>query len=395
MQRQRNTTGIDARHSRACAASRATGTRCTCRPTYQAEVYSPRDRRKIRKTFPTLAAAKVWRADALVALRRGTLRPTTLMRLRDAAEAWYAGAARGTIRNRSGDRYKPSTLRGYEQALRLRVLPSLGHHRLSEITRNDVQDVVDRLVAAGHDASTVRNTLLPLRAIFRRAVARGDVALNPTHGVELPAVRGRRERVVSPEEALRLVEALRPNDRALWATALFAGLRLGELRALRWEDVDLAKGVIRVERSWDPKVGPIDPKSRAGRRRVPVAALLRDYLIEHKMGSENSTGLVFGSTEHQPFNPSTVNRRAATMWRALSLESITLHEARHTFASLMIAAGVNAKALSSYMGHSSVTITYDRYGHLLPGNESEAAELLDSFMTRSRGGSNEAVGFAS
>jgi integrase len=64
------------------------------------------------------------------------------------------------------------------------------------------------------------------------------------------------------------------------------------------------------------------------------------------------------------------------------IEPITLHEARHTFASLMIAAGVNAKALSTYMGHSSITITYDRYGHLMPGNEEEAADLLDAYLER-------------
>ena len=65
-----------------------------------------------------------------------------------------------------------------------------------------------------------------------------------------------------------------------------------------------------------------------------------------------------------------------------ALEPITLHECRHTFASLMIAAGVNAKALSTFMGHSSITITLDRYGHLFPGNEAEAAGLLDAFLER-------------
>ncbi len=70
------------------------------------------------------------------------------------------------------------------------------------------------------------------------------------------------------------------------------------------------------------------------------------------------------------------------MWCKAELVPITLHEARHTFASLMIAAGVNAKALATYMGHASVTITYDRYGHLMPGNEDEAAALLDAYLAR-------------
>jgi integrase len=90
--------------------------------------------------------------------------------------------------------------------------------------------------------------------------------------------------------------------------------------------------------------------------------------------------LVFGTTATEPFEPSTVRRHALDAWKGQGLTAIGLHECRHTFASLMIAAGVNAKALSTYMGHASVTFTYDRYGHLLPGNEGEAARLLDAYL---------------
>ena len=151
-------------------------------------------------------------------------------------------------------------------------MPELGARRLSEIRRADVQDFADRLLTRSEDASTIRNTLMPLRAIFRRAVARGDVAVNPTTGLELPAVRGRRDRIVSPDQAAKLVDALAEGDRALWATALYGGLRRGELQALRWDDVDLAKGVIKVERAWDVREGQIEPKSRAGRRMVDPGA---------------------------------------------------------------------------------------------------------------------------
>ncbi|MGD0273083.1 MAG: tyrosine-type recombinase/integrase [Gaiellaceae bacterium] len=127
----------------------------------------------------------------------------------------------------------------------------------------------------------------------------------------------------------------------------------------------------------------MEPKSRAGRRTVPIPVVLRDFLVEHRMRQRRDTGLVFGRTVDRPFNPSSVQRRAVSAWKEAELKPITLHESRHTFASLMIAAGVNAKALSSYMGHSSVMITLDRYGHLMPGNESEAADLLDAYLVRS------------
>ena len=274
-----------------------------------------------------------------------------------------------------------------------RLLPELGASRLSEIRRPDVQDLADRMLGEGFDPSTIRNTLMPLRAIFRRALVRGDVSVNPTTGFELAAVRGRRERIASPDEAGQLLAALPISDRALWATAMYGGLRRGELMALRWNDVDLAAGKINVERSWDVKAGAIEPKSSAGKRAVPIAAVLRDFLLEHKLRLAWNEGLVFGRTASSPFDPRALARRAETAWRHEStrraenektaLKAIALHECRHTFASLMIAAGVNAKALSTYMGHSSITITLDRYGHLMPGNEEEAAELLDAYLSRS------------
>jgi integrase len=153
------------------------------------------------------------------------------------------------------------------------------------------------------------------------------------------------------------------------------------LRALDWADVDLAAGVIRVERSMDHKGATVAPMSDAGRRSVPIAAVLRDLLLEHKLITW-ADGYVFGSTTSTPFTPSAVMRRARLRRTKAGLAELGLLEARHTFASMMIAAGVNAKALSTYMGHSSITITLDRYGHLMPGNEDEAAALLDAYLLR-------------
>jgi integrase len=373
--------GIEVRHARACPSR--SGGRCACKPTYQAHVWSARDGKRIRKTFPTPTAARAWRQDASVALRRGTMRAPSPLTLRQAAEAWLEGARSGAIRNRSGDPYKPSAIRGYEASLRLRVLPELGGRRFSDVRRSDLQDLADALGAQKLHPSTIQCTLLPLRAMYRRAVARGELDVNPTSGLELPAVRGGRDRIASPSEAAALVAALPAGDRALWATAMYAGLRRGELMALRWEDIDLAGGVIRVERSWDVKEGVIGPKSAVGRRSVPIAAVLRDHLVEHRMSGAGE-GLVFGRTPEAPFSPGRVSDRAASAWATAGLDAVTLHECRHTFASLMIAARVNAKALSTYMGHANVSITLDRYGHLMPGNEEEAAGLLDAYLARAR-----------
>jgi integrase len=164
-------------------------------------------------------------------------------------------------------------------------------------------------------------------------------------------------------------------------TAMYAGLRLGEMQALRVESIDLAAGVIHVERGWDAREGEIELKSRAGRRKVPIPAALRDHLLDQlahlgRRGAE----LVFGRTPARPFDSSTVQGRADKAWSKAGLERVTPHECRHTFASLMIAAGVNAKALSTFMGHTTISITLDRYGHLFPGSEGEAAQLLDGYL---------------
>ena len=336
----------------------------------------------MRKTFPTLAAAKAWRQESQVAVRRGILGAPSPITLDEAAAEWLAAADAGFIRTRSGDAYKPAAVRAYRQALRHRVLPRLGSKRLTAISRTMLQDLADELLTKGLSASSIRNTILPLRAIYRRALNRGDLANNPTLKLILPAVRGTRERVAAPAEATTLLDTLPLSDRAIWATALYAGLRLGELQALDWNHIDLTQNLLHVERSWDRTAGFIQPKSRAGRRRVPITLTHRAHLLSHRLQQgTGGEGLVFpNSRGDRPFNPSTINQRAKTAWTTTGLTPITLHECRHSYAAYMIAAGINSKALSTYMGHSSITITIDRYGHLLPGNEQEAASLLDTWL---------------
>jgi integrase len=212
--------------------------------------------------------------------------------------------------------------------------------------------------------------------------------VNPTSAVNVPAVRRAQDRITIPslEHMQALLDVLEPQDRALDATAVYAGLRLGELQALRWENVDLVAGVIRVEAGWDRvERETIDPKSEDGRRRVPVAAVLRDVLVEHRM-TTGGDGYVFGRSAGTPFAESSVYKRVYKAWNGADLEPIKLHHCRHACASLMIAAGINAKALSTYMGHSTIQVTFDLYGHLMPGYMNEAAEMLDAYVARASTG---------
>jgi integrase len=366
----------------------------------------------------------------------------------EAAQVWLAGAESGEIRNRSGQRYKPATIRGYRQGLDDYVLPAFGANRLNSVSTADLQAIVDRWQAEGRSASTIRNLIKPLQAIYRRARSREGLPINPTHDLELPAPAPKEVEIVPPEVAARLLDEAPAEDRALWATALYAGLRYGELRALRWGAVDLAGGTIRVRESWDAKEGSISPKTKTSQRTTPMPGLLREQLMDRKLAlaEARDESLVFGTSPEKPFQAAVIYRRADKAWevaaatracmehfgtRTLKIQGqgrefiefladegysrrtigatlhvgygavrrvladrqeasygqqertadgLRLHQARHTYASFMIAAGVNAKALSTFMGHSSIKVTFDLYGHLMPGTEAEAAALLDTYL---------------
>ena len=126
--------------------------------------------------------------------------------------------------------------------------------------------------------------------------------------------------------------------------------------------------------------GAVAPKSVAGERRVPIPEALRTELTLQVERVPWGTGLLFGRSPQTPFNYSSLTTRARRAWAGAELTLITPREARHTYASLMIAAGVPAKELAEYMGHASVAITLDRYGHLFEGTHRDAARRLDAYL---------------
>lgn len=362
-------------------------------------MFSARDGKKIRRTFTTEAAARGWRSDAAAALRRGELRAATQQTLREAATAWLAGAASGEIRSRNRRMYKPSTLRGYRHDFERYVFPDLGARKLADVTHDDLQALVDRLLAAGLSGAKARNVLVPLQALYRRH--RRQVPVDPTDGLELPEPGARRERAASPTEAAELLAALPTDEQALWATAFYAGLRRGELRALRDDDIDLTANVIHVRHGWDDVEGEIDPKSEKGERSVPVPAMLRRFLLEHRARSgRRGADLFFGRTTRDPFTPTHVRAQARKAWAIAAigsflrgehgtLEPIGLHECRHTYVSLMHAAGVPLERIGDYVGHSSSYMT-DRYRHLIEGQRDEDAARLDAMLGGARSGAQGA-----
>ncbi len=369
--------GVEERHARSCAAPAG---RCNCTPSYRAQVWDAKAGKAIKKTFPTKAAAKLWRADAQVATRAGTLSADRGPKLKDAIPAWLDGMRSGQARNSSGRRFKPAAIRAYERAIRLRVLPAFGEIRVDDLAAAQVQAWIDGMVADRLAPATIDTSLTALRSFYRRALTRGEARSNPCVGLEKPAIERANKRIVPPAIAAKMIDALSGADAVLWAAAFYTGLRRGELTALEWSSVDLAAGFIDVVAGWDDIEGAIEPKSRQGRRRVPIPAVLRDYLDQHRLAT-GGDGRVF-SDQRWVYD---AGIRAAKVWAEAELPILTLHECRHTYASTCIAARLNAKTISSYLGHATIAITFDLYGHLMPGSEGEAMGLFEAYLVREIG----------
>jgi integrase len=339
--------------------------------------------RKIRHTAKTKTEAKLWRQDALVASRRGELRAPREgeRRVGDALHELVDGMHGGTVLDRSGRRYRPSTIRNYETDIRCQLAPALGQLRVSELRRADIQRLIDRMHADGLAGSTIRNKVEPLRVLYRRAVQDEEVTVNPTTQLRLPALPGGTRQIADPEQAARLLDALPDEQRALWATAFYAGLRMGELRALRWRHVDFDAGRIRVEAGWDDYEGEQDTKTAAGVRTVPLIGRLRSELARHRLASgRGPDDLCFGETPSRAPVRSTVRARALRAWKAAGLEALTPHEARHTCASYLAAAGLTHKEVQTAMGHADIRTTLNLYAKAVPGWEQDAAAKLDAYL---------------
>jgi integrase len=267
-----------------------------------------------------------------------------------------------------------------------RIDPLLGPRYLREVQLPDVQLVADTLSGRGLSPSSVRNTIMAVRALYAWARPRGLAFQQPCDGVRLPGAEQQRMRVVSPDQAALLVASLTDHDRTAFALACYAGLRAGELLALDWDRVDLEVRVLRVERARDHGSKQfIAPKSMAANRIVPITERLWAVLSDHRQ-TLGGAGLLLPALRGDPSGPmghSALVKRLKKRWEEAELEPLKLHEGRHTFASLLIAAGANAKAITTYMGHSSIQVTYDRYGHLMPGSEAEVEGLLDTYLARS------------
>jgi integrase len=186
---------------------------------------------------------------------------------------------------------------------------------------------------------------------------------------------------LSAEEVRVLLAACDDQHRALFSTAVMTGVRLGELLALKWDDVNWRGGTIRVRRSLY-KGEFVEPKTSRSVRVIGMSNRLAAILLEHKLAAPYSPfDLVFPTPAGTPMEPANLRHRvwSDTLTRS-KLRRIRIHDLRHTFASLLINQGENLKYVQAQLGHSSITTTVDRYGHLMPDAHRGANDRLDSTL---------------
>jgi integrase len=301
----------------------------------------------------------------------------------------YADPSGGKVR--FADRYdrwlattvnlRPSTRARDESYARSLILPTFGERRLGDIDHDSVQAWVAELLDRGYAPATVHRAHQIMAKVLRSAVKARLLARNPCDDTELPTIEREEQRFVTPTEVATLADAINQRYRVAVFVAAYGGLRAGELFGLRRGRVDLLRRQVDVaetvvEVKGRHTFGP--PKTRAGRRVVPLPRFVVGQLESHLAGLEPGA-LVFPAPEGGPVRASLWRRR---VWQpavnAAGLEPLRLHDLRHSAVAFWIAAGASPKEIAARAGHTSVVTVLDRYGHLLDTGDNKVTDALDA-----------------
>jgi len=313
---------------------------------------------------------------------------TTLSAFLDRWEGWAA------------TQVSAKTLERYSQLLRHHVRSHLGASPVQRLRTIDFTEFYGKLQrtkpeGAGLAPRTVGHVHRLLRRIFGHAVKWNVITRNPVSSAEPPRVKGAEIQILAPEEIKGVLAALR--GRRLYPVAVIAlatGMRRGEIVALRWGDVDLEAGRIRVERSLEEthaRLAVKEPKTKAGRRVVTIPPSIVGELRSHWRAQQEER-LVLGLGKAAPNDP-VFPRPDGSLWppdrlsstwaktvAVLSLPRVTFHALRHTHVSQLIAAGLDVVTVSRRVGHSNPTVTLSLYAHLFGNTDERAAAAVETAL---------------
>lgn len=378
--RATRTPGVYVAHSKACPAFARSDARCRCKPSWRgrrrnAATGAPEWQKPVTKDRGEVLSWLSLTSKGVDLLEEQAARGPTFEEI---GAQWLAGAEAGRISRRRGrsQAYSETTLDGYRRSFWNHLVPEFGGQVADEIDEVRWQVWVDELAASGLSRSRIASHVAVASAIYSWALApsRRFVTRNPLRLVELPPNDERpRLRVAFADEAAQLLAALDPEDRIPYAIAMYAGLRRSEIVRLEWPEVLDGEAIAS-------RVLVAKSKSEAGTgRRPPIAAPLRVVLQEAWLRQGRPRA---GRLLERSVMSGKVGRRATAAWDAAGLNRITLHECRHTYASLLMAAGYTVKEVMEYMGHADLQMV-TRYVKLLPQpGEDDAADRLNAYLAR-------------
>jgi integrase len=292
---------------------------------------------------------------------------------------------------------RPLARENYKSVADHHIVPTLGKKKVGKLTVADVQSLLAAKLAGGPDGkpkplsvSSVRRIRSVLAQALAECVVEGTLTRNVAALTKPPKSHRTEGRTLTPEQAKKLLEAM--NDHrlgSLFGLMLATGLRRGEALGLRWDDVDLKKGVVVVRRQLQRVGGELvanDVKTTKSRRAVNIAPPVAKILKARKVAQAKDrlaygeawveTGYVFTTQLGTPLDPRNIQRDFETICTKAGLGKWHPHELRHSAASLMLAAGVPLQVVSEMLGHSSIRMTADVYGHVLQPQREEAAAAL-------------------
>ena len=296
------------------------------------------------------------------------------------------------------DNVRPRTLGNYRLQVRQHIIPALGRMKLKSLSPAHVQGFYRSKLDAGLKPSSVRYIHAVLHRALKQAVRWGLVPRNVTEAVDIPKLTREEINALSPEETRRFLAAAR-GDRleALYVLAVHCGPRRGELLGLRWSDVDLDAGTLRINRQvqrMHDGSGLVfsEPKNKKARRTIRLTNAASEALRRHRKRQAEEKlrigtlyqdqGLVFATEIGTPLEPSNIdNRSFKPLLAKAGLRSIRFHDLRHTCATLMLSQGVNPKIAQERLGHSTIAQTMDTYSHVLPDMQDQAAAALESALS--------------
>lgn len=346
------------------------------------------DDQGVPKTKIVLAKTKTECIEKLKRLQVEIEKPTPSkakadMHFGDWLDFWYENYSKPVVR--------PSTQRIYEGHIRLYSRHRLGHSPLNKLTTNDIQQFCTWMKTDGNsgsglaDSQVINCHSLCCRAL-EKAVMERLIARNPAEGCKLPTLKRKEMKILSREAMQRpLIQANEENYYERFLLEFATGLRLGELMALQWDDLDLTTGELQINKQVNIVGSELvvnEPKTKAAVRTLLLPPSVRNVMRAYRNRIDSRWLFPSPKKEDMPLRPSVVHRRLHRLLDHAGCERVRYHDLWHTFATTPLAYGMDIKTLPTILGHVSSATTLNTYSHITDEMRQRAAVKIDQGIAK-------------